>query len=57
MDIKKFYLNTPMARKEYLRINLSDMPEDGIEHYGLRERSTADGFIYVAVSKGMYGLP
>ena len=57
MDIKKIYLNTPMARKEYLRLKISDMPEDVIEHYGLRGKTTADGFVYIAVSKGMYGLP
>ena len=57
MDIKNFYLNTPMAQKEYLRLKISDMPEDVIEQYGLREKATADGFVYVTVSKGIYGLP
>jgi hypothetical protein len=57
MDIKDFYLNTPMARYEYMRLKISDMPDDVIEHYNLREIATPDGFIYCEIQKGMYGLP
>jgi hypothetical protein len=32
MDIKDFYLNTPMTRFEYMRLCIADMPEDVIEH-------------------------
>ena len=32
-DIKNFYLNTPMKRKEYMRMELKNFPEDMIEHY------------------------
>ncbi len=35
MDIQDFYLNTPMVRYEYMRLKLSDMPADVIEHYNL----------------------
>ena len=38
-------------------MKLSDMPEDIIQQYNLREKATPDGWIYVAVKKGMYGLP
>ena len=37
LDIKDFYLNTPMERYEYMRLRIADMPEDVIEHYKLRE--------------------
>ncbi len=57
MDISNFYLMTPLKRKEYLRMKLSDMPEDVIDHYNLNEKATEDGSIYVAVKRGMYGLP
>ena len=57
MDIKDFYLNTPMARYEYMRLRLADMPEDVIEHYKLHELATPDGAIYCEIRKGMYGLP
>jgi hypothetical protein len=32
MDIKNFYLCTPMTRYEYMRLKLSDMPDDVIAH-------------------------
>ena len=57
MDIKDFYLNTPMTRYEYMRLKISDMPDDVIEHYNLREIATPDGFIYCEIQKGMHGLP
>jgi hypothetical protein len=57
MDIKDFYLNTPMARYEYMRLRLSDMPEDVIAHYKLNEIATPEGYIYCEIQKGMYGLP
>ena len=57
IDIKDFYLNTPMKRLEYMRLKLTDIPNEVIEHYNLRELATTDGYIYCEVSKGMYGLP
>ncbi len=57
MDIKNFYLCTPMSRYEYMRLKLSDMPEDVIEHCKLRDISTPDGYVYCEIQQGMYGLP
>jgi hypothetical protein len=57
MDIKDFYLNTPMARYEYMQLRLADMPEDVIAHYKLNEIATPEGYIYCEIQKGMYGLP
>ena len=57
IDIKDFYLNTPMARPEFMRLKIKDMPDNVIEHYKLRERATHDGYVYVQINKGMYGLP
>ena len=37
MDIKDFYLNTPMACYEYMHLRLADMPDNVIEHYKLLE--------------------
>ena len=42
MDIKDFYLNTPMARYEYMQLKLADMPEDIIAHYNLTKIATPD---------------
>ena len=57
MDIKDFYLNTPMARYEYMRLRLADMPEDVIAHYNLNDIATPDGFINCKIQKGIYGFP
>jgi len=57
IDIKDFYLNTPMARPEFMRLKINDMPENVIEQYKLRERATHNGYVYVQINKEMYGLP
>jgi hypothetical protein len=57
MDIKDFYLITPMTRYIYMRLRLADMPDDVVDHYKLRELATPDGAIYCEIRKGMYGLP
>ena len=57
LDLKDFYLNTPMDRPEFIRIKLADIPEDVIEHYNLRDSVDEDGYVYCRVEKGMYGLP
>ncbi len=57
VDIKDFYLNTPVTCFEYMRIKISDIPEEIIEEYNLREIVTEDGYVYCKIRKGMYGLP
>ena len=57
VDIKNFYLCTPLKRFEYVRMHLSDFPEDVIEHYKLKEKANKDGMVFVEIRKGMYGLP
>ena len=37
------------ARAKYL-------PMDIIEHYNLRDLITKDGFVFIRIDKGMYGL-
>jgi hypothetical protein len=57
IDIKDFYLNTPMPRYEYMRLKLSDLPDDFIKQYNLAAKVTKDGYVYVEIRRGMYGLP
>ena len=57
VDIKDFYLNTPLTRYEYLRLKMKDLPEDVIEEYKLNDKATADGYVYCEIRRGMYGLP
>jgi hypothetical protein len=56
-DVKNFYLNTPMAEPEYMRIALVDIPEEIINEYNLREIVHTDGYVYIQINGGMYGLP
>jgi hypothetical protein len=57
MDIKNFYLCTPMTRYKYMQLKLADMSDDVIAHYKLQDVATPDGYIYCEIRKGMYGLP
>ena len=57
LDIKNFYLNTPMERYEYVRIKIEDIPDEIIQQYNLREKTDPDGYVFIEVRKGMYGLP
>ena len=56
-DISNFYLNTPMDRYEYMRMKLDMFPDDVIEEYNLRDKVEPNGYAYIEVRKGMYGLP
>jgi hypothetical protein len=56
IDIKNFYLNTPLGRFEYMVINLSSLPQETIDKYDLIELAQ-DGRVYIEIQKGMYGLP
>jgi hypothetical protein len=56
-DISNFYLMTPLKRPEYAKIKLSDIPEEVIREYKLHEKATPDGWVYIKVIRGMYGLP
>ena len=57
MDISNFYLMTPLKRPEYIRVRLADLPDEIIDEYDLRNKANAKGFIFIEVTKGMYGLP
>ena len=56
MDIKDFYLNTPMARYEYMQLRIADMLGNVIKHYNLRDKATPNGYIYCEIQKEMYCL-
>eukprot|EP00804_Cyclotella_cryptica_P028355 CCRYP_016413-RA/>CCRYP_016413-RA protein AED:0.25 eAED:0.25 QI:0/0/0/1/1/1/3/0/885 len=51
IDIKDFYLNTPMVRPEYMRLKLSDIPDHIIKLYKLDKLVTTDGYVYVLIQK------
>ena len=49
LDIKDFYLNTPMKRYEYMRIKITNIPEEIIKEYKMREIVTEDGYVYCEI--------
>ena len=57
LDIKNFYLNTLMLRYEYVRIRINNVPEEIIKQYNLHEKIDSEGYVYIEVRNGMYGLP
>ena len=57
IDIEDFCLNTPMSRYEYMRLKIAELPQDLIDEYKLQNKETKDGYFYLEIRKGMYGLP
>jgi hypothetical protein len=56
IDLKNFYLDTPMPDPEYVRIKITDIPAEFIEEYKLAG-TDRDGWIYLEIRRGCYGLP
>lgn len=59
MDLKNFYLGTPLDRSEYMKVHISKIPAEIIKEYKLVERDLIDddGYVWMRIDKGMYGLP
>jgi hypothetical protein len=55
MDIKNYYLGTPFPRYEYMVLLLSRFPEEIVDKYNLKAL-TVDGWVYIEIRRGMYGL-
>jgi hypothetical protein len=56
-NLANFYLMSLLKRPEYAKIKLSDIPEEVIIEYKLHQFATPDGWVYVKVTRAMYGLP
>jgi hypothetical protein len=57
IDISNFYLMTPLHRAKFIQIKLSDIPDEVVNEYKLREIATKNGSIYIRAKRGMYSLP
>jgi hypothetical protein len=55
MDIKNYYLSTPLSRFEYTKMLLSRFPEEIIQKYNLSALDV-EGWVYIEIRKGMHGL-
>ena len=56
LDLKDFFLATPMEGNEYMRVNYKHFPEDIKKKYNLHEKVTESGHIFIKIKRGMYGL-
>ncbi len=56
MDISNFYLNTPLDKYKYMRLCLDIIPQEIIDAYNLTNLAH-NGWVYIEIRKGMYGLP
>ena len=56
LDVKNYYLGTPMANYEYMFIPLNQIPQEIIDHYDLHN-IVHKGKVYIEIRRGMYGLP
>jgi hypothetical protein len=55
MDIKNYYLGTPLPQFEYMKMLLSRFPEEIVQRYNLNALAV-DGWVYIEIRKGMYRL-
>jgi hypothetical protein len=55
MDIKNYYLGTPLPRFEYMKMLWSRFPEGIVQKYNLNALAV-DGWVYIEIRKGMYCL-
>ena len=56
LDLKDFFLATPMEGNEYMRVNYRHFPDDIRKKYNLQEKVTDSGHIFIRIKRGMYGL-
>ena len=56
LDIKDFFLATPMAEKEYICIHIRHLPQDIRNRYNIDNLLHTDNYVYICIKKGIYGL-
>ena len=55
-DIKDFFLMSYMDEPEYMRVAFKYFPKDIIQRYNLSQKVASDGYVYIKIKRGMYGL-
>jgi hypothetical protein len=56
IDLKNFYLDTPMPDPEYVCVEISDIPDEFILEYNLLGWDR-NGWMYFKICQGCYSLP
>ena len=54
-NIRNYYLATPLEYPEYLKIMLTDIPQDFIDEYNFHEY-VHEGWVYLEIRNGVYGI-
>ena len=54
LDIRNFYLGTPMAYLQYIHFHTSFIPQEVMDQYDFTTK--ANGYVDFEIQKGMYGL-
>jgi hypothetical protein len=49
IDLKDFYLNTPMVCPEFMRMKLAELPKDFAGIYKLHDLVDANGFVSIKI--------
>jgi len=55
IDIRNFYITTLLDHYEYMRMHISEIPQEIIDEYNLLEKVN-DRWIYFRIKKAIYGL-
>ncbi len=55
LDLKDFFLATPMPNPEFMKVPFKYFPQDIVDKYKLSTKLHND-YIYIKIKKGMYGL-
>ena len=56
VDVKDYYLGTPMNHYEYMRIPVKRIPQDMMDQYNFPDLNV-NGHVLVEIHKFMYGMP
>jgi hypothetical protein len=56
IDIKNYYLGTPMAYYQYMRVHTSCIPQEVWDDPSYDIHPENDGYVYLEIRRGMYGL-
>jgi hypothetical protein len=56
LDIANYFLGTPMEYFQYMRVKPSDIPQEVWDDPRYNIEIAPDGFVYLEIRRGMYGL-
>ena len=53
---QNFYLNNDLPEPEYMKLNIHIIPQEIIDKYALNKIVDDNGWVYLEIVKGIYGL-